>query len=134
MKARPRTDDLPRAFSADHPGRMLAPNTPTFGAPNTFAINTDVVIHEIMYHFREDPGTQGAVLGRIQIQTWAEDPGTSESADGSRTKHRLPAASQGSQVCWTDAIARSPARDDVLGDQLPTRLLADPHDRLGQAE
>ncbi len=54
-----RADDLPRAWSAEH-GRMLVPDGASFGAANTFAINRDVVINEIMYHFREDRGTQGS--------------------------------------------------------------------------
>jgi hypothetical protein len=54
-----RPDDLPRAWSAKH-GKLLVPEAATFGLPNTFAINSDVVINEIMYHFREDPGTQGS--------------------------------------------------------------------------
>ncbi len=53
-----RADDLPRAYSKDH-GRLLVPAGPSFGSANAFAISTDVVINEIMYHFREDPGTQG---------------------------------------------------------------------------
>ena len=53
-----RADDLPRAYSKEH-GRLLVPSGSSYGSANTFAINTDVVINEIMYHFREDPGTQG---------------------------------------------------------------------------
>ena len=52
-----RADDLPRAWSAGH-GRLLVPSESSFGEPNAFAINTDVVLNEIMYHFREDPGTE----------------------------------------------------------------------------
>lgn len=54
-----RADDLPRAYSSAHRGKMLVPGAATFGAANSFSINSDVVINEIMYHFREDPGTQG---------------------------------------------------------------------------
>ncbi len=54
-----RADDLPRAYSGAHRGKMLVPSAPTFGAPNSFDINSDIVINEIMYHFRDDPGTQG---------------------------------------------------------------------------
>jgi len=38
-----------RARSAD--GRMLVPAAATFGAANTFSLNTDIVINEVMYHF-----------------------------------------------------------------------------------
>lgn len=54
-----RADDLPRAYSEEHGSRMLVPDVPTFGSPNTFEINADIVINEIMYHFRDDPGTPG---------------------------------------------------------------------------
>jgi len=54
-----RADDLPRAYSKEHGGRILIPNVPTFGSPNSFEINSDIVINEIMYHFRDDPGTPG---------------------------------------------------------------------------
>jgi hypothetical protein len=51
-----RADDLPRAYSSEHDGRILVPDVPTFGSPNIFKINSDIVINEIMYHFRDDPG------------------------------------------------------------------------------
>jgi len=54
-----RADDLPRAYSSGHEGRMLVPDVLTFGSPNIFDINSDIVINEIMYHFRDDPGTPG---------------------------------------------------------------------------
>ncbi|MFT5409231.1 MAG: hypothetical protein ACI9NC_001952, partial [Verrucomicrobiales bacterium] len=54
-----RADDLPRAYSDSHNGRMFVPSVATFGSVNSFAINSDIVINEIMYHFRDDPGTQG---------------------------------------------------------------------------
>ena len=54
-----RADDLPRAWSEEH-GKMLVPEGATFGEPNTFSINSEVVINEIMYHFREDPGIGGS--------------------------------------------------------------------------
>lgn len=52
-----RADDMPRAWSVEHE-RMLVPDEATFGEENSFAINSDVVINEIMYHFREDPGVE----------------------------------------------------------------------------
>lgn len=54
-----RADDLPRAYSQSHGSKMLVPDVVTFGSPNSFAINSDIVINEIMYNFRDDPGTQG---------------------------------------------------------------------------
>lgn len=54
-----RVDDLPRAWSEDHQ-KMLTPDVPTFGDSNSFAIESDIVINEIMYHFREDPGIEGS--------------------------------------------------------------------------
>ena len=38
-----------RARAAD--GRMLVPDSATFGGENTFSLNTDIVINEVMYHF-----------------------------------------------------------------------------------
>ncbi len=52
-----RADDQPRARSEAHGGRMLVPDAASFGGGNSFSISTDVVINEIMYHFREDPGS-----------------------------------------------------------------------------
>jgi hypothetical protein len=68
-----RTKDLPCAFSAEHGGKMLVPDELTFGAPNRFDFNTDIVINEIMYHFREDSGSDGisSMLTLIPIEaTW----------------------------------------------------------------
>ena len=55
LLAAARADDLPRAWSPAH-GRHLVPDGSSFGSTNTFSINSDIVINEIMYHFREDPG------------------------------------------------------------------------------
>jgi len=46
-----------RGASSDYPGKWLLPSEATFGAQNSFSFQEDVVINEIMYHFREDPGT-----------------------------------------------------------------------------
>ena len=45
------------AYSPRHPRRWLTPATATPGAPNEVDLHNEVVINEIMYHFREDPGT-----------------------------------------------------------------------------
>ncbi|CAN5142887.1 hypothetical protein BH23VER1_BH23VER1_29450 [soil metagenome] len=64
-----RAGDLPRARSPDHGGQLLVPDVPTFGSPNTFALRDDIVINEIMYHFRDDPGSAGtpAETGSLEL-------------------------------------------------------------------
>ena len=57
LDARPATGDL-RGHSSDHPGQWLYPSQATFGSENVFTFHDEIVINEIMYHFREDPGTQ----------------------------------------------------------------------------
>lgn len=93
-----RADDLPRAYSGAHRGKMLVPSAPTFGAPNSFDINSDIVINEIMYHFRDDPGTQGAgplmeTVSLIGIgETWRyNESGTDLGAGWQSTAHPLGA-------------------------------------------
>lgn len=39
-------------------GHWLYPDTPTFGHPNSYSFNTDIVINEIMYNPRPLPATQ----------------------------------------------------------------------------
>ena len=38
--------------------KWLYPDAPTFGAPNTFSLNNDIVINEVMYHPRPLPATR----------------------------------------------------------------------------
>ena len=55
-----RVDDRPQARTAEGTGRWARPDAPTFGAPNSFNFNSDVVINEIFYHAypqRSAPGT-----------------------------------------------------------------------------
>ena len=52
-----RASDRLRGRSPNHPGQWLYPLEATFGAENVFAFHDEIVINEIMYHFREDPGT-----------------------------------------------------------------------------
>lgn len=51
---------LAKAYSLVHGGRFLVPDSATFGASNSVTIETDIVINEIMYHFRADPGLAGS--------------------------------------------------------------------------
>ncbi|MGK0186405.1 MAG: hypothetical protein ACI9R3_002188 [Verrucomicrobiales bacterium] len=46
-----------RGRSPLYPGKWLFPQSPSFGAENPFVFHDQIVINEIMYHFREDPGT-----------------------------------------------------------------------------
>ena len=41
---------------ARHSGRLLTPSAATFGAENVFALEQELVINEIMYHFPPQPG------------------------------------------------------------------------------
>lgn len=88
-----RADDLPRAWSATH-DKMLVPDAPSFGSANTFAINSDIVINEIMYHFREDPGTQGGgpILETVELipidANWRyNESGAGLAADWATSSH-----------------------------------------------
>lgn len=46
-----------RGRSPRYPDEWLFPQSPSFGAENPFVFHDEIVINEIMYHFREDPGT-----------------------------------------------------------------------------
>ena len=76
----------------DSRGRMLVPSTDTFGAANTFNLNTDIVINEVMFHYPPNPSTamqpvtanpeewielhnKGA--GAVSLAGWAFDTGVS---------------------------------------------------------
>lgn len=61
-----------RGLSGD---RWLYPSGPTFGNPNTFAFNEDIVIHEIMYHPRSDTDDQWIELynrgaAPVNLKNW----------------------------------------------------------------
>jgi hypothetical protein len=58
-----------RGRSLEHDGRWLYPSMSTFGEANTFSFHDEIVINEIMYHFREDPGSPGipAITQDVEI-------------------------------------------------------------------
>ena len=117
-----RADELPRARSAAHHGRMLVPDAPTFGAPNSFAINDDIVINEIMYHFRDDPGSDGsgAAVTLIPIgATWRyNESGADLGADWQNTAH--PA----DNINWSSgpALLGSETTPDAMPEPLRTEF------------
>ncbi|MEZ5323482.1 MAG: hypothetical protein R3F19_00225 [Verrucomicrobiales bacterium] len=46
-----------RGRSTRYPGKWLFPQAPSFGAENPFDFHDEIVINEVIVHFREDPGT-----------------------------------------------------------------------------
>ena len=68
-------EDRLRGRSAQHDGRWLYPDASTPGTANTFALNTDVVINEIMYHPRDIPATPDtpATYDTTTLIAWKND-------------------------------------------------------------
>jgi hypothetical protein len=76
-----------RGRSPQYPGRWLFPSAATFGAPNAFTFNTDIVINEIMYDqrpltqspFVEDPEQWVEVYNRgavtVDLSGWSFSDG-----------------------------------------------------------
>ena len=68
------TDRL-RGRSFQHDGRWLFPSDPTFGAANVFALHSDIVINEIMYHPRPVVATPGIpeTVNTTPLLEWGAD-------------------------------------------------------------
>ncbi|MFT5409051.1 MAG: hypothetical protein ACI9NC_001772, partial [Verrucomicrobiales bacterium] len=61
-----------RGRAAEFDGRWLYPDVETFGAANTFSIESDIVINEIMYHPRPQPASPDtpAVFDTVMLLDW----------------------------------------------------------------
>ena len=51
---------------------FLVPSAATFGAENTFALQSDVVINEVMYHFPPNPSVPGVLPVTENPEEWIE--------------------------------------------------------------
>ncbi|HET6408171.1 MAG TPA: lamin tail domain-containing protein, partial [Chthoniobacteraceae bacterium] len=86
LDAREVTNRL-RGRSPQFPGRWVFPSAPTFGTPNTFTFNSDIVINEIMYDarplsqspFAEDPEQWVEIYNRgtstVDLGNWSFSDG-----------------------------------------------------------
>ena len=61
-----------RGRSEEFNGEWLYPSSPTFGTPNQFSFERDVVINEIMYHPRPEPAVPDteAIYESISLLDW----------------------------------------------------------------
>ena len=93
LDAREVTNRL-RGRSTEHGNRWLYPDTATFGSPNSFDLNTDVVINEIMYHHSPQQGRTGVppTFARAELialdDVWRyNDSGQALNSDWHETSH-----------------------------------------------
>ena len=90
LTMRVRIEDRPRARSPQHEGRWLTPDKATPGTANSFALEQDIVINEILYHA---PGTAtSAVPATYEATTLLpidDDTIWRYRADGRRSSGRL---------------------------------------------